>query len=179
MLRGWMGPCLGLVLLVATVGAKADDGFAVGARPVWFVTGGPLLGATVATESKGWIAGVELSLVRLREAWFQGAYVDAYHDFGLGGTYLTGGPELGVVKRSRTLPLSIGVDAGGVLRLSDAAHYGASGRLVLTVAGTVSLFGRYAYLVSDDDAQVVQMGLVLKFPLAPPFGAGASREGSP
>ena len=166
-----------LVILVAALAvvpavAHADDPpFVIGARPAWFLTAGVTGGGTVGVDTRGGYVGGEASLVRLREARFVGLYADAYYDFGVDGTYLTAGPELGLIRRSKTMPLSLGLDGGAALRLADERALGATGRLFVTVAGSVSLYARYAYLDADADPHVVQVGLTFKFPLGPPFGA--------
>jgi hypothetical protein len=149
--------------------AAADGGFSIGPRRAWFVTAGGTGGGTVATDSRGGFVGGELSLVRVVDRRFAGVYADAYYDFGVGGTYLTAGPELGRIRRSATMPLALGVDAGGVVRLDGETSVGATGRVFVTVAGSFSVFGRYAFLDAADDDHVIQVGVTLKFPVAPPF----------
>lgn len=162
-------------LLAARPGAAAADdaGFSIGARPAWFVTAGATGGGTVAVDARGGFVGGELSLVRVVERRFVGLYADAYYDFGVDGTYVTAGPELGLIRRSRTLPLALGIDGGGVLRVADDTAYGVTGRVFVTVEGSLSIFGRYAFVDADEDDHVVQVGVTLKFPIAPPFGAAA------
>ena len=170
MARAWL-VIVTVALATAPAVARADDPpFTIGARPVWFVTAGATGGATVGVDTRGGFVGGEVSLVRLREARFAGLYADAYHDLGVDGTYLTAGPELGWIRRSKTMPLAFGLDGGGALRLGDERALGATGRLFVTVAGALSLHARYAYLDADADPHVVQVGLTLKFPLGPPFG---------
>jgi hypothetical protein len=162
--------------------AGADGGFSIGGRPVWFVTGGATAGGTVAAERGGAFAGGELGLVRLRENRFAGVYADAYYDFGAGHAYATVGPELGLIRRSRTFPIAIGVDGGGAFGIGGGgggggddgdggSGIGAAGRLFVSLLGSFAVYGRYVYL--DGGEHVVQLGVTLKFPLAPPFGAGA------
>jgi hypothetical protein len=154
---------------VAPAVARADA-FSIGAEPVWFVTGGGTGGGTVAADHRGAFVGGELSLVRLVENRFVGLYADAYYDFGAGGLYATIGPELGLLRRSPTLPVAVGLDGGAALRTGDDA-IGATGRLFVSLLGSFAFYGRYIYL--DGGEHVVQLGVTLKFPLAPPFGAGA------
>lgn len=160
-----------LFTLVAASPAAADRGFIVGERPVWFVTGGGTGGGTVASGERGGFVGGELSLVRLIENRMLGLYADAYYDFGVGGTYVTAGPELGLIRRSRAMPIAVGIDGGGVLRFADQRAFGATGRVFLAFAGSFALFARYAYVDDGDGDHVVQLGVTLKFPLGPPFGA--------
>jgi len=161
---------LGLLLAPATAAAE-ERGFTIGARPVWFLTAGGTGGGTVGPGARGGFIGGELSLVRLREHRLAGLYADAYHDFGVDGTYVTAGPELGLVRRSRTLPLAVGVDGGAVVRFADERAFGATGRLFVAVAGTLAVYARYAYLDADADDHVIQVGMTFKFPFGPPFGA--------
>lgn len=156
----------------AAAPAHADDApFTIGGKPVWFVTAGATAGGTVATGARGGFVGGELSLSRTIEARYLGAYADAYRDFGLDATYLTLGPEVGWIRRARFLPLSLGVDGGGVVRFADERAFGATGRVFVVAAGTFAVFARYAYLDAAEDDHVVQLGVTLKFPIAPPFGA--------
>lgn len=170
-----------LAALVATTAigvtpAAADErAFTIGTRPVWFVTGGLTTGGSLSAP-RGAFVGGELSLVRLRERRFVGLYADALHDFGPDATYLTAGPELGLIRRSRLLPVAVGLDGGALLRFGDERALGATGRLFVTFAGAVGLFGRYAYLDTADAEHVVQVGLTLKFPLGPPFGPATRRR---
>lgn len=176
---GVVDRALVIVAVIATATpAAADDAFVIGARPVWFVTAGGTGGGTVATRDRGGFVGGEVSLVRLIENRMLGLYADAYYDFGVGGTYVTVGPELGLIRRSRAMPVAVGVDGGGVVRFADGRAFGAAGRLFVAFAGSFALFARYAYVDDDgdDDAgadHVVQLGVTLKFPLGPPFGAAA------
>lgn len=154
--------------------ARAEPrGFTIGAQPVWFVTGGVTTGGTVAVADRGALVGGELGLVRVRDRQVAGVYVDGWYDFGVDAALLTAGPELALIRRSPTMPLALGVDGGGALRLGDDGGLGATGRVFLTVAGAVSLYGRYVFIDGDADRHAVQVGLTLKFPLAAPFGAGA------
>jgi hypothetical protein len=162
----------GLVLALSPRVAVADGDppFTIGPRPAWFLLGGVTGGATVAQSAGGYVGG-ELSLVRLRDGRFAGFYADSYYDFGPGATYLSAGPELGFHVRSpKGAQLSFGADAGAALRLDGASDIGASGRLSVTLFGLFSLYGRTMYLAADQDDLVVQVGAMLKFPLASPFG---------
>ncbi len=166
-------PSLILAVVAATAApAAADDPpFHIGARPVWFVTAGPIAGGTVATGTRGAFVGGELSISRTIEAHYMGLYVDGYRDFGADGTYLTFGPELGWIRRARLLPLSLGIDGGAAVRFSDERAFGATGRVFVVAAGSFAVFARYAYLDAAEDDHVVQLGVTFKFPIAPPFGA--------
>ena len=157
--------------LVAGPARAEPRGFAIGSRPVWFVTGGITTGGTVARAERGPLVGGELSLARVRDRHVLGAYVDAYRDFGVDGTMITAGPELALVRRSLTLPLAVGVDGGGAARLGDDAGLGATGRVFVTVAGALSVYGRYVFIDGAADRHAVQVGVTLKFPLLAPFGA--------
>ncbi len=161
----------GLVAANAPPASADDPPFTIGARPVWFVSAGATAGGTVATGARGAFIGGEVSVSRTVEAHFLGLYADAYRDFGNDATYLTLGPEIGWIRRHRTSPLGLGFDGGGVVRFSDERAVGATGRLFVTVAGSFSIFVRYAYLDAADDDHVVQLGVTVKFPLGPPFGA--------
>ena len=153
--------------------AQADDeSFSIGSRPVWFVMAGVSSGGTVALDSRGLYIGGEVSLVRIRDRLFYGLYVDSYYDFAIDGTYLTAGPEIGLIRRSRMIPISAGIDGGAAFRFDDGSDIGATGRIYLTIAGTFSLYGRYMHFGSGDDDRVVQVGIALKFFVTPPFGPG-------
>lgn len=156
-----------LVAVPATAGA--DGGFSIGGRPVWFVTAGATAGGTVAADRGGAFAGGELGLVRLRENRFAGLYADAYYDFGAEQAYATLGPELGLIRRSQKFPIAVGVDGGAAFRGDGAV--GAAGRVFVSLVGSLALYGRCVYL--DGGERAVQLGVTLKFPVAPPFGAGA------
>lgn len=161
------------VIAVAAVPARAEPrGFTIGARPVWFATGGVTAGGTVAGAPRGAFVGGELGLVRIRDRQVAGIYVDGAYDFGVDAALVTAGPELAIIRRSPTMPLALGVDGGGALRFGDDGGIGATGRVFLTVAGALSLYGRYLFIDGDADRHAVQVGVTLKFPLAAPFGAG-------
>jgi hypothetical protein len=160
----------GLVVTTPRPAAADDPPFTIGARPVWFVSAGATAGGTVA-GTRGAFVGGEASVSRTVEAHFLGLYADGYRDFGKGATYVTLGPEVGWIRRHRTSPLGLGFDGGGVVRFSDERAVGATGRVFVTVAGSFSIFARYAYLDADDDEHVVQLGITVKFPIGPPFGA--------
>lgn len=162
------------VIAVAAGPARAEPrGFTIGGRPVWFVTGGVTAGGTVAGAPRGALVGGELGLVRIRDRQVAGLYLDGGYDFGVDAALVTAGPELGIIRRSPTMPLALGVDGGAAIRFGDDGGLGATGRVFLTVAGAVSLYGRYLFIDGDADRHAVQVGLTLKFPLAAPFGAGA------
>lgn len=170
---------IGALLAVAlAAGGPADaaaerPGHSIGARPVWFLTGGGTAGGTVAAAPRGGFVGGELSLARAVEQRFVGIYADAYYDFGIGGAYVTMGPELGWIRRSRTFPFALGIDGGGALRAADGERaLGVTGRVFLSLLGSFAIYARYAYLDASRDDHVVQLGVTLKFPLAPPFGPG-------
>src|SRR5262249_50760826 len=82
--------------LAAPRAARADDPpFTIGSRPAWYLMGGVTGGDTVVSEGGGGFVGGELSLVRLRDGVWTGLYGDGYYDFGIDGTYVTAGGELG------------------------------------------------------------------------------------
>jgi hypothetical protein len=137
-----------------------------------FVTGGVTAGGTVAGAPRGALGGGELGLVRIRDRQVAGLYLDGGYDFGVDAALVTAGPELAIIRRSPTMPLALGVDGGAAIRFGDDGGLGATGRVFLTVAGAVSLYGRYLFIDGDADRHAVQVGLTLKFPLAAPFGAG-------
>ncbi len=168
MRAGWIAAVGLLVALPASAGAE-PRGFSIGARPAWLATGGLTAGGTVATGDRGGYLGGELSVNRVREARFVGIYADAYYDFGADGTYLTCGPELGWIRRSRMFPIGLGVDAGGVLRVAGATDLGATGRVFVSFMGVLALYARYAYLDAEAPEHVVQLGVTLKFPLGSPL----------
>jgi hypothetical protein len=184
--RGLAALGAALVAAGAHPGRAAADGpgFSIGAEPAWAVLAGATAGASV-TASRGALVGGELSLVRVREQRFAGLYADAYYDFGAGGTYLTAGPELGWIRRSRALPLAVGIDGGGVLRLGADADggdpaLGVTGRLFVAALGTAALYARYAYLARGGagDAMaggdhVVQVGVTIKLAIGRAFGPAA------
>lgn len=146
---------------------SSKPAFTIGPQPVWYFIGGVTSGASVVADDRGGFVGGELSLVRLRDRKWLGFYADGYYDFGVDGTYITAGPELGIGV--------LGVDLGGVLRFAEGeSEIGASARAVISL-GLFSIYGRYIYMNSDFDDQVVQVGAMLKFPLISPFGAGAPR----
>jgi hypothetical protein len=168
MQRRWIAGIVVAALATSPAIASADRrGFSIGSEAAWFVLGGGTGGGTVATGDRGGFVGGELSVVRVREARFLGLYVDAYRDFGVDGTYLTAGPELGWIRRSRTFPIAFGIDGGGALRRTDDTAYGATGRVFVSFFGALSLYGRYLYLDAEDDDHVVQIGMTFKFPLGP------------
>lgn len=158
--------------LLGTGSAHADEAFHIGSQPSWFILGGLSTGGTVATDSRGAFVGGEASLVRVQDRTFLGLYADGYYDFAVDGTYLTAGPELGVIRRSRTMPIAVGIDGGAAFRFADDTDVGGTGRVYLTIAGSVSLYTRYLHFGTGMDDQVVQVGVALKFPLLAPFGAG-------
>lgn len=152
--------------------AAADDraAFSIRSRPVWFLMGGVTGGGTVGLDDRGGFVGGEMSLVRMRGYGFLGLYADGYYDFGVDATYITGGPELGLIRRSRALPIGFGIDGGAALRLADGTDIGATGRVFINVAGAFSVYGRYMHFGAEENDRVIQVGAMLKFPLLSPFG---------
>jgi hypothetical protein len=142
--------------------AYADEpAFTIGPVPKWFLLGGVTSGGTVTTERGGYVGG-ELSFLRLNNGNYVGVYSDAYYDFGIDGTYVTGGLELG--------HRFVGVDGGLAKRFVDGVHdTGFTGRVVLSV-GVLALYVRYAHFDALMNDNVVQVGGMLKLPLARPFG---------
>jgi len=153
--------------LPRSAAAEGDDGdddpaFTIGSRPAWFLLGGVTSGGTVGVETTGGYVGADLSLARLRDGNYVGFYADGYYDFGIDGMYATGGVELG--------HQFFGVDAGPALRLaSGRTDAGVAARLSLSV-GILGIYVRYAYFDAMTDDHVIQVGGMLKFPLASPFG---------
>ena len=168
----WIAVATAAALIALPRAAAAEPrGFSIGSEPAWFVTAGGTAGGTVATGDRGGFLGGEVSLVRLRDARFLGLYVDGYYDFGIDGTYVTAGPELGWIRRSRMFPIGFGVDGGGALRVADGeTALGGAGRVFVSFLATFSVFGRYAYLDTEAGGEhVVQIGVTLKFPVGPPL----------
>ncbi len=150
--------------------AAADDEppFIIGSRPAWIMLGGLTAGGTVALGGRGALVGGEVSIVRLRDAQFAGAYADAYYDWGAHGTYVTTGLELG--------HSFLGLDGGLALRFGDGgSHAGVAIRATVGL-GVAGLYVRYAHFggaMDDDNKDVLQVGLVLKLPL---WTAGGGRQ---
>jgi hypothetical protein len=140
---------------------SADDKpFQIGPASVWYLLGGVTSGATVALAPRGGYVGGELSLARLKDSNYVGVFADGYYDFGIDGTYVHTGIELG-----RKI---IGVDAGPALRFaSGRSELGASARIHIS-AGVFGIYLRYSYFDSSDP-HVLQVGAMLKMPLLSPF----------
>jgi hypothetical protein len=149
-------------LLALPTRAFADDPpFTIGPTPKWFVLGGVTSGGTVTRERGGYVGG-ELSFLRLNNGNYAGVYADGYYDFGIDGTYATGGLELG--------HKFVGVDGGLAMRFVDGERQtGFTGRVALSI-GVFALYVRYARFDSMTNDNVVQVGGMLKLPLARPFG---------
>ena len=147
--------------LVAAAPAHADDGapFVIGATPSWMLLGGVTTGGTIALADRGALVGGELSLARLKRSNFIGLYADGYYDWGADGTYVTGGLELG--------HKFLGLDGGVALRLAGGEQQvGFTGRLTVGI-GLLGIYGRYARFdtMTNDNENVIQIGLMLKLPL--------------
>ena len=152
-----------VALLVASAGAaRADDPpFEIGSKPQWFVLGGVTTGGTVAFDNRGGYVGGELSLARLNNFHYFGFYADGYYDFGIDGTYVTGGVELG--------HKIFGIDGGPAVRFAHGAtDTGVAARFNIS-AGVFGVYVRYAYFDAMTDKNVLQVGALLKFPLHSPF----------
>ena len=156
----------GLVLLVllAATPARADgesQGFSIGSKPAYFVSGGLTTGASIVAHDRGYYLGGEVSFVRLHRGSFMGVYGDGYYDFGASRTYSTAGVELGYK--------FLGLDGGAAARFGDdKVAFGPTGRIFVTV-GILSIYGRYTYFYEPmraDNDHVVQIGALLKFPFA-------------
>jgi hypothetical protein len=143
--------------------AAADDPpFTIGSSPAWFLLGGVTSGGTVGLGATGGYVGGELSVARLREGTYVGLYADGYYDFGIDRTYLTGGVELG--------HQVFGIDAGPAFRFAGGGtDAGVAARVNLSL-GLFGIYVRYAYFDAMSDDHVIQVGGMLKFPLASPFG---------
>jgi hypothetical protein len=165
----WRGATRVCVIVLAALAASrpgaaaADDPpFTIGSVPVWFLLGGVTGGGTVGVDTTGGYVGGELSLARMRDGNYLGFYADGYYDFGIDGTYVTGGLEAG--------HQVFGVDAGPAARFaSGRTDAGVAARLNLSL-GLFGIYIRYAYFDARSDDHVVQVGAMLKFPLASPFG---------
>jgi hypothetical protein len=156
---------LPVALAIALVASPSDadeprPAFKVGSSPAWYLLGGVTTGGTLVAHDRGGYLGGELSLVRLQEGYFIGAYGDAYRDFGAHRTYATSGLELGY--------RFVGVDFGAAARMGgEHVEWGPTDRLFVG-AGAFSLYGRYAHFSSSlgaGDEHVVQIGVLLKLPL--------------
>jgi len=150
-------------LALPSTASADDEPFVIGSQPIWFLTGGVTTGGTVALDDKGAFVGAELSLTRLRDRHYLGFYADAYYDWGPNGTYLSAGPELGLLKR--VPPIGAGIDGGVAIRFADGTDIGGTGRLFLTLAAGLALFGRYTHFGTADNEQIVSVGLTFKVPL--------------
>ncbi len=163
----WSATFAAIALTLVSAGrARADERpFVIGGQPAWFLLGGLTAGASLYDTRAGFVGG-ELSLVRLRQGRVIGAYADAYYDFGVDGTYLTGGVELG----TKVGAIGLGVDGGAALRWAYGVRdLGASGRVFASV-GVFSLYARYLHLTDTErNDHVVQLGVNLKLPLASPW----------
>jgi len=150
----------GLAVSLAPGVAHADDPpFTIGSRPAWILLGGLTTGGTVALADRGAFVGGELSLARLREASFVGLYADGYYDWGAGGSYATGGIELG--------HKLVGLDGGAAVRIADGDRDAGVAARITVGLGVVGVYGRYLYFPgAANDDHVVQVGLTLKLPLA-------------
>jgi hypothetical protein len=162
----------GLVVLAGLAGlavsgprpAAADDDppFTIGSVPAWFLLGGVTSGGTVGVGATGGYVGAELGLARLRDSNYVGFYADGYYDFGIDGLYATGGVEAGHG--------FFGVDAGPAVRLANGGtDAGVAARVNLSI-GLFAIYVRYAYFDAMSDDHVIQVGGMLKFPLASLFG---------
>jgi hypothetical protein len=160
-----MRGAIALVLLMAT-NARADEPFHIGSLPKWVFLGGLTAGGTVALSDKGALVGGELSVARLRERKYIGAYGDGYYDWGAGGTYTTAGLEIGQG--------IVGIDGGAAALWGGGGHrFGATGRVTLGL-GMFGVFARYVYFPTDGmlkSEDVIQVGLLIKLPLTT-FGGG-------
>ncbi len=167
--RRWRGVTRVCVMVLAILAASrpgpaaADDSpFSIGSRPAWFLLGGVTSGGTVGIDSTGGYLGGELSLARIRDGNYVGFYADGYYDFGIDRTYVTGGLELG--------HQFLGIDAGPAVRIAHGGtEAGVAARINLSI-GVFGIYVRYAYFDAMSDDHVIQIGGMLKFPLASPFG---------
>jgi len=150
---------LALALIVALPrGAAADEPpYKIGAQPVWVLLGGVTTGGTVLSERGAYVGG-ELSIARLRNANHFGFYADSYYDWGVHGTYVTGGLEAG--------HRMFGIDAGPALRILDGEPQpGVTGRFTVGL-GMLGLYVRYAYFDAMTTEHVLHVGLLVKLPFA-------------
>jgi hypothetical protein len=142
----------------AAANTEAKKAFSIGSRPVWFVLAGVTTGGTIALSERGAFVGGELSVARLRDGRYVGLYGDAYYDWGADGTYVTTGLELG-----RKV---FGIDAGAAFRFVDGERDAGVAARVNVSVGVFGLYARYMYLDAMSDEHVLQIGAVLKLPLA-------------
>jgi hypothetical protein len=148
--------------LASSRAALADEPFTIGSRPAWFLLGGVTGGGTVGLDDRSGYVGGELSLARLREGRYVGLYGDAYYDFGIDGTYATGGLEAGRGP--------FGIDGGVALRFAnDTVDLGPTVRLSVGV-GVLAVYARYARFDSPSHDDVLQVGAMVKLPLIAPGG---------
>ena len=148
-----------LVLLLLTGPALAQEEappFAFGSQPGFTLNVGGNCGGSFGTPGGGGFAGAELSVNRLFQGAWMGAYGDAVYDFGWEVGLLSAGPQVGYGV--------VGVDAGPALLVGRRdTQAGAAGRVLLS-AGVVAFFGRYAHLF-DSGAHLAQAGLLVKLPV--------------
>ncbi|MEZ4360413.1 MAG: hypothetical protein R3B48_09545 [Kofleriaceae bacterium] len=162
-----LGLAAALALAVALPAARPawaePRGFAIGTQPAWFVLGGLSTGFTVAgADERGAAVGGELSVARLRDQRFFGAYAESSYDFSVDSATVGGGLEAGWQV--------IALDVGALARRLDDPELGVSARLCAS-AGVLSLCGRYArFFDVAVDRNVFQLGLLLKLPLLSPYG---------
>ncbi len=154
----FLGAVVAALLVASPRHAAADDPpFTIGSQPVWFLLGGVTSGGTVALADRGGYVGAELSLARVRRGNFVGVYADAYYDWGVDGTYVTGGLELG--------HKYFGLDGGGALRFANGeTQKGVAARFTIGL-GVLGLYVRYCYFDAMTDDHVIQVGAALKLPL--------------
>jgi hypothetical protein len=152
-------PLIALALTLVASPSRADEpppAFTIGSTPAWYLLGGLTTGATLVAHDRGGYVGGELSLARLQEGYFIGAYGDLYRDLGAHRTYATSGLEFG--------HRFVGFDLGAAARIGgDQVEWGPTGRAFVTV-GFFSLYGRYAHFSGSQGAgndHVVQVGVTL------------------
>lgn len=152
---------LALLMSVSLASAQEEDGITVGPQTEFFLPFGLTTGASFGSKGTGGFLGGELSAVWLNEGLWGGLYADAFFDFGESATSVTAGPELGLGV--------LGVDGGVGVRFGreDDPEIGAQGRVMLSLAGAFTLFGRYGFWPDSKGAEhVFQVGVLIKMPLA-------------
>lgn len=157
-----------VALGAAPVSAQDEESsLTLGYDPGWFILGGLTGGASFGEPGRGGFLGGELSVVRLGNSWWNGLYADIAYDFGHHEPTFTVGPEFGW--------MVLGVDGGvGVKPGEDGGvQLGPQVRGLLTFA-VFSLYARFAYWPDATQKNVQQYGVLLKFPLAMPWGQGPS-----
>jgi hypothetical protein len=168
---------LAALLVLGTGPAWADAGPKIANG--WYVPMGVSLAAAIRESGgRGFALGGEVSVVHLdmdSGLWY-GAYLDAIGDFGSRALRMSAGPELGVS--------IVGFDAGALLEVVDGrVREGFQLRMLLTL-GLVAVYGRWAHVFGDIEADDVgEVGLLIKVGIPvkvePGWGLGRPSGGQP